>query len=130
MGKRRRYRYILSGTVKSKDKISDFRLISKNTSPYSNSAIRVFIPDDMELKKWRCDNYSTTSDGRTLEELEYDVLIKVNGKFIKRNDLKKHEPHEYYEILINEGYLITPKLGYVAVEQYKICLQEMRAENK
>lgn len=119
MGKRRRYRYILSGKVKPKDKISDFRLISKNTSPYSTSAIRVFIPDDMELEKWRCDNYSTTSDGRTLEELEYDVLIKVNGKFIKRNDLKKHEPHEYYEILINEGYLIVPKLGYVTVEQYK-----------
>ena len=130
MGKRRRYRYILSGTAKPKEKISNFRLISKNTSPYSNSAIRVFIPDDMELKKWRCDSYSITSDVRTLEELEYDVLIKVNGKFIKRNDLKKHDPHEYYEILINEGYLIVPKLGYVAVEQYKIWQQEMRKENK
>lgn len=125
MVKRRRYRYILSGAVEPKDKISDFRLISKNPLLYSNSAIRVFIPDDMELEKWRCDDYSTTSDGRTLEELEYDVVIKVNGKFIKRNDLKKHAPHEYHEILIDEGYFIVPELGYVTVEQYKIWQQEM-----
>lgn len=75
---RKKYRYILNGCVLGKDKICDYRLIGGNNikAPYDGAmAIRVNIPEDLELEKWNCDPYSTTYDERTLDELGYDVLV-------------------------------------------------------
>ncbi|AKQ08374.1 hypothetical protein PQE66_gp059 [Bacillus phage PBC2] len=75
---RQRYRYITNGTVIGSDQICDFRLIAgvKMTHPYNGAvALRVKIPEDLILEKWRCDPYSTTDDKRTLDELGYDLMI-------------------------------------------------------
>lgn len=87
-----RRRYILCGVVAGTDKISDFRLIAANnmTSDYKSTAIRVNIPDDMELTKYSCDPYSTTRDERTLDELGYDVLLWYP-------DEKKWKVHNEYK---------------------------------
>ncbi|MFQ1027656.1 hypothetical protein JDW21_19205 [Bacillus subtilis] len=79
----KRYRYILNGCVLGEDKISDYRLIAgNNIKPSYNGevAIRVNIPDDLELTKYSRDPYSTTHDKRTIDELGYDVLIWNEGK--------------------------------------------------
>lgn len=74
MTKRPRVRYILSGGVKPTDPINRYRLIAANSldPEYGGmTAIRVTLPDDLELTKYSCDPYSTTDDPRTLEELGY-----------------------------------------------------------
>lgn len=97
---KKKYRYILNGTVLGTDKISDFRLISGNMiQPDYNgkSAIRVIIPDDLELQKWSCDSYSTTDDSRTIEELGYDILIwnKSKRRWLKHNEYKGIRPCDF-----------------------------------
>ncbi|AYP68340.1 hypothetical protein PQE75_gp139 [Bacillus phage vB_BcoS-136] len=94
--KRKRYRYILCGVVSGTDKIKYFRLIgaSNMKSDYKHVAIRVNIPNDLELEKWSCDTYSTTDDERTLDELGYDVLIwyEKDKKWKIHNELKGTNP--------------------------------------
>lgn len=95
-----RYRYILSGVVLGKDKISDFRLIAGNMikPDYNGStALRVNIPSDLELTKYSSDPYSTTDDQRTLDELGYDILIWDSNKkkWNMNNDLKGLNPCDF-----------------------------------
>ena len=113
-----RYRYILCGVVNDYDKISDFRLIANNNLGSSSSAIRVIIPTDMKLTKYSCDSYSTTDDKRTLSTLGYDIIIKVDGKWIVRNDLKDIQPHKFHERLREEG-LYPTREGYLTINKYK-----------
>jgi hypothetical protein len=90
---RKRYRYITNGVVVGEHKIRDYRLIAgNNIKPSYNGkiALRVSIPDDLELEKWSCDPYSTTDDERTLDELGYDVMIWNLKK-------KKWEIHNEYK---------------------------------
>ena len=127
---RKKYRYILCGIVNPTDKIKIFRLIAANCLGNRTSAIRIPIPKDMILEKWSCDNYSTTFDERTLLDLEYDVLIKRNGKWIVMNELKSYQPHEFSKILREnyELYLTSFKLGYLTKEEYKEWQNEKQKE--
>lgn len=120
---RQKYRYILNGLVSPKSRICDYRLIAGNQlgegDGRNSAAIRVCIPDDMKLEKWSCDDYSTTEDERTIEELGYDVVVRINGQFIVRNDLKKYEYHKLSTILQqNEGLYLTTE-GYLDKEHYR-----------
>jgi hypothetical protein len=108
---RKRYRYVLNGTAVGENKISDFRLIAQNKlNPQYNGdvALRVSIPDDLELEKWSCDTYSTTFDERTLDELGYDVLIwhKEKGKWKIHNEFKGTRPCDI-PLLSRTGKFIT-----------------------
>ena len=95
----KKYRYIGCGIAKSTDKISDFRLIGGNQLfPEERVVLRVAIPDDLKLSKYSCDNYSTTEDPRTLEELGCDVMIRINGRWIIKNDLKHLSINEIYDL--------------------------------
>lgn len=119
-----RYRYILCGVVNDYDKISDFRLIANNNLGSSSSAIRVIIPSDMRLEKLSCDSYSTTDDKRTLLELGYDIVIKVDGKWIVRNDLKDTQPHNFHERLRKEEIYPT-RDGYMTKDKYKQYMDKL-----
>lgn len=80
---KKRYRYISSGIAVGSEKIRNFRLIGGRNvkASYDGKAvIRVCLPDDLIIEKWSCDSYSTTKDERTIEELEYDVLIWNESK--------------------------------------------------
>lgn len=98
--KRKKYRYITNGCVIGENKICSFRLISANNikpSYNGSSALRVNIPEDLELEKYSCDSYSTTDDKRTLDELGYDILIwnKSKGKWIEHNEFKGIRPCDF-----------------------------------
>ena len=113
--KRTRFRYILSGKVKGSDKISNFRLIGANKVPksYHNySAIKVNIPDDLELEKWSCDSYSITRDNRTLDELGYDILIwdYYNRKWEVHNEFKHLEPHEFPNVFPTPDFFLNMEI--------------------
>ena len=97
---RKKYRYILNGVALGSDKIGDFRLIGANNikpSYHGYSALRVQIPDDLELEKWKCDSYSTTRDERTLDELGYDVMLwnEHKKKWEIYNELKGIRPCDF-----------------------------------
>lgn len=99
MKRLKKYRYISCGIAKSTDKISGFRLIGgSQLLPEERVVLRVIIPNDLKLSKYSCDNYSTTEDVRTLEELGCDVMIRVNGKWIIKNDLKHLAINEIYDL--------------------------------
>lgn len=92
-----RHRYITNGVVLGEDIISNYRLIAGNNIKPSyggESVIRVNIPDDLKLTKYKSDPYSTTDDQRTLIELGYDVLIwnVKKKKWIVRNEFKGTKP--------------------------------------
>lgn len=116
-----RYRYITNGSVKPSDKICDYRLIGGNQLKQSDgrnaTVVRVRIPDDMKLTKYSCDNYSTTEDTRTLEELGCDYMVRINGKYIFRNDLKTMPIHDVHNVISDEGYFITTD-GYLDRKTY------------
>ena len=101
----KKYRYISCGIAKSTDKISDFRLIGGNQLfPEERVVLRVVIPDDLKLSKYSCDSYSTTEDSRTLEELGCDVMIRINGRWIIKNNLKHLSINEIYDLKRREKW--------------------------
>ena len=101
----KKYRYISCGIAKSTDKISDFRLIGGNQLfPEERVVLRVVIPDDLKLSKYSCDSYSTTEDPRTLEELGCDVMIRINGRWIIKNNLKHLSINEIYDLKRREKW--------------------------
>lgn len=111
-----RYRYITCGAVKATDKISKFRLVCNRQ--IKDDAIRVHIPDDLILEKYSCDNYSTTEDNRTIEDLGYDVVCKLDGKWIVMNELKSYQSYEFSDILREKyNYYIT-QMGYLSRNKY------------
>lgn len=81
-----KYRYITCGTCKPSDPICHFRLISHRyigsvQKEAGSIYIRVRIPDDLQLEKWSCDEYSTTEDTRSIKELGYNYVVTMwNGK--------------------------------------------------
>ena len=81
----RRYRYIIANYDLS-DPIWRYRLVSNMhigsvCREPGRVYIRVWIPDDMKLHKNAFNDYSTTNDDRTIEELGYDVIMtQWNGK--------------------------------------------------
>lgn len=99
-----RYRYITSGLVDVSKPLSSYRLVGGvNLNPigHFDTVIRVRIPDDIKLEKYSCDNYSTTSDKRTIKELGYDIMAYYVDKerWVIHNELDGMQPHE-----------MTPKL--------------------
>lgn len=107
-----KYRYITCGVVKETDKISKFRLVCNRQIKYD--AIRVHIPDDLVLEKYSCDNYSTTDDNRTLKELGYDVICKLDGKWTVMNELKSYQSHEFSNILRERYNYCLTLSGYLS----------------
>lgn len=124
---KKRYRYICCGIAKCSDKICNFRLIGGNQLQNSFSVLRVQIPNDMKLIKYSCDNYSTTEDKRTLEELGCDVMSRFNGKFVIRNDLKHLRLCDIDEKLsfTNGGNIYLTPNGYGDLEYYHNYIKEL-----
>lgn len=94
---RKRYRYITCGVLSEDDKVSDFRLIAGNNikpSYHNYTAVRVVIPEDMELCKYSSDAYSTTDDNRKIKELGYDIMLWDNHvkRWHIRNEFKGMNP--------------------------------------
>lgn len=95
-----KHRYIFCGVVWENPEICNYRLISEPT--YSDGEfVRVNIPDDLELRHYTGDRYSTTYDKRTVHELGCDCYILFKGRWRKFNYLKKFEPHQWFRVLEN-----------------------------
>lgn len=109
-----RYRYILNSTAVGSDSLSDFRLIAGNNiakTYHGQTALRVHIPRDVKLTKYASDNYSTTTDNRTLDDIGYDFMIRdeIKKKWVIRNEFKEIPPFE-----------VTSRVASNAIEKKKV----------
>ena len=85
------YRYIVAHDVRPHDPVSKHRLLSSAMLGYARPmAIAIRVPvDDMNLTmRQGCRGYYETNDPRTLEELNYDIMVRINWRWRVRNDLK------------------------------------------
>jgi len=80
-----RYRYI-TANCKPDDKIYHFRMISHMKLKYLTNYVgkiiyRIHIPEDLQLDKCSCEDFSTTEDQRLIKDFDYDVMVTMwNGK--------------------------------------------------
>ncbi len=102
----------------------------KRTDGRLSSVIRVQIPSDVLLTKYSCDNYSTTGDTRTLEELGCDIMVCVNGNFVIRNDLKYLQLCDISEELCKNEQLYITVSGYIDEKHYREYLRAIETANK
>ncbi len=121
---RKRYRYILPDVDFNYDRpISQFDLLAKNVFSRFNElacCVRICIPDDLVLEKRTYDYYSRTDDPRTLNELGCDVMVKIDGKWVIRNDLKDARLDNLSTVLLRkERLLYTNGLGYVTKGRFQ-----------
>lgn len=108
----KKYRYILSGGVKPSDPICDYYLVAANGIASTSQAVRVRV-DDVELRKLSCDNYSTTRDTRTIGELGFDCLVRIDWRLRVRDDLKPETDDDMFmpgEKMDEEGYQLASRV--------------------
>ena len=119
LAKRTRYRYITSDTLSPKHSVASYELHSANQLTADNmSAIRIAIPRGMQLKyvpTWRC---TQTSDERTLEELNYEVIVRMRGRWKVVDELKGVQPFDHDKELKKQGYHKTAT-GYLTSAQFR-----------
>ena len=101
-----KYRYITSGGVRMSDRLCDYHLVGGRHAGHAESVMRVRV-DDVKLTKYSCDCYSTTTDKRTLRELGAELLVRINWRYVPRNDLI---PEDDNEIILPNG--LMESLGY------------------
>ena len=70
-----KYRYIFCGVVWRNPQLKNYRLIS-GLKYSGGQAIRVTIPDDVKLIKYRCDSYSTKDWKKKIQKLGGNFIIK------------------------------------------------------
>lgn len=113
-----RYRYILCGVVNMDDPVSNYRLIGASAIHGECDMIRIEIPDDMELEKWSCDNYSTTSDKRLVKDFNPIMLVKINKRWYKKPELNNCQPHLVHEVMEDLGFRPVFHYGYLNKKWY------------
>lgn len=130
--KRKRYRYILAGSVLPDEPVSHFRLVAATNLKFTSAhgMIRITIPDDMKLSKLSCDAYSTTDDPRPLRRLEATPLVKMDGVWRTFESLwPKYPPGEWYTELRKQGlYPTLSDRGYLREKQYREYIEKKRGE--
>lgn len=105
-----RYRYITAGIVHMDDQVNQFRLVAGNKLGMLRNTLtmlRVTIPDDMELTKYDCDEYSTTDDTRQIVELHPLPMSRVNGRLKAFPELL-YDPRETWEDAMRSRYGLWP----------------------
>ena len=123
----KRYRYITTGIASPSDKLSTFRLVGGNQLYGNLDAIRVTIPEDVELIKYDCDNYSTTECAYFLKDLNPKVMIRINGRFRENAELtskwlyQELAPHQFHDYMESLGYYIYLRFGYITGDMFKFC---------
>lgn len=119
----RPYRYVLSNDVKINEPICSYR-ISKGHSDTVRSmsiAVRVHMPKDLKLEIEvnqdgdSCEVYYITKDQRSIEELSYEVVVRINGKWNVDSSLSKMTFADIHKTMCNNGFILTEN-GYVRMD--------------
>lgn len=116
-----RVRYITAGIANRNDPVSDFKLAAVGMISKTLIAIKVIIPNDMDLKKYRGDSFATTKDKRTLNALGAVPVVRIDGKWVEMPQLWDYGwPHTWHEKLSQMGYTATSSArGYLTQKQFR-----------
>ena len=127
-----RYRYILPNTNVLRGTISDFPLYTANKiGPMHNLSIRVRIPEEVQLSKRSYANYSVIeNDPRTIEDFDYDVLVKFDSKWKVQNQLKGKTFYQMVCELKKGGYEELEMYGWLTKLEYMKTLGQIRRINQ
>lgn len=103
--------YIVNGDANPDTKIKDCLLFEKEQIYVdSDKVVRLNLPDDVKLIKKG--EYKGIQTRKTLQEVDYDVLFMIDGKWTERNDLKSQPLYKGTQTLFEEGYSCSP-FGFV-----------------
>lgn len=117
--KRPRYRYITSQTISPAQSVASYDLHSANQLTAENmSAVRFAVPRGMNVKYAPAHKCSHTSDERTLDALDYDIIVRMRGRWKVMNELKGVQPYKHADALHAMGYQATP-VGYKKMQKGK-----------
>lgn len=131
--RQRRYRYILAHDVLLTDPVSDFMLdsaVSMKPCRYLWTAMRITIPDDMELEKLRFNSYSTTEDERTIQELNPMPMVMFNGKWKQQPALLSIPKSKWNGELRRKQLKPAESLGYLNPVQWDNYIDREIAEEE
>ena len=127
---RKRYRYSKSSGITPFNTINELFLICGSSKGKLRLLcercpvlVRIEIPDDMVLIHDNSYGVDYTEDRRTLEELNYDIVVLINNKFVVRNDLKSRLRNNVIRsaenVLVHEDHMIRTGNGLVTKEHYE-----------
>lgn len=127
----KRYRYILSGAAAADQKVCDYRLVagSELHGIHKTTAIRIDIPDDMELHYCSGDGYSTTNDQRTLLDLNAKAMVYRNGRWVFMQWLLYSRASDWPRLLYAKmGLRPTLHRGFLDKKQFAKYAEETAAK--
>lgn len=124
--------YIINGVtnqIKGEWPIHFYDLVSKQSIPVNTHvAIHFKTPDDFLVRKITHIDIDGTvlshsyeaCDNRSLDSLDWMPIVRINGKWVIRYDLKYCKSFDDYNIALKlEGYTPVPVLGYLNPKQYR-----------
>lgn len=124
--------YITTGIcnqIKPEWPIDWYRLESRATlSDSVNETIRIKSPADLMVYKTTVLDIDGTvlthhfkaADNRNLDSLEWEPIVRINGKWVPRFDFMGLKSFTEYNIaMLNEGDTPVPVLGYLTPKQYQ-----------
>jgi len=106
--------------------VYDFMLLPSNMLSTAKKAVRITIPDDMELIKQHHPPCSITFDDRTLCDLEAMPMVKIMGHWRQAPALDKVPLHRWDEVLAKLGYhpVLDQRIGYMPQAKWRKYQQE------
>lgn len=111
MGKR--YRYIAASAIMPRDRICKFRLFSAKylnvVGKNNHILVRVELPDNVKMLKDLFGTYTQTNDIRRIMDFNYDVIVRINRKWVVKNELKPDKPNQ--TIASNRRYILNQRDG-------------------
>ena len=121
-----RYLYIDNETVSTHTRLNKALLMIGSRLQERSTVIRIKVPSDLQTKKLG-ENF-ITNDTRKIKDIDFQFLVRVDGKWVEHNELADLTPDEVRERLASNDLVLTEK-GYLTAERYRLYvgLNEARA---
>lgn len=118
-----------TGVIKPEWPIHFYEFIGRNSIPIDiHTAIRIKSPSDLLVRSSRLFDLNgklirieyTPCDTRRLDSMEWTPIVRINGKWVERYDLKYCKSFDDYNLAMRlEGYTPVPMLGYLTPAQHQ-----------
>lgn len=101
------YRYITCGLVFPDDHVAQFRLIAGRNLDGAEIVIRIKLPDNIRLRKYSCDTYSTCDDDHLLiKDCSPTLMVRINQTLRPMPGIwPEYQPNEIHHELQKRGFV-------------------------
>lgn len=130
---KKQFRYLTDMVINLKKPISKYQLFTQKGLKDVVHAIRITMPKSIKMTRVKDEknDYYTTKSKKTLNDLEYDIVVKINGVWTVKNELKGIVPHKFKNELRKQHiYPTQTEYGYMTQKKYGEYLNSLSdAEN-